>query len=237
MFDNPFTMSTNDKTFGTVLSFAQNVINVLEDYLKNSSTNEKQEHMFRRLLTEHGFRDLCPSLEGHPSKKKRNERLNTYLKNPDQEKAFIYQPNGSQQPPDFLVMINVGGRLFSIKMEMKSSKSYNIMLNDSFWDDQTLYVFCVKQGCVKAMRKFIMLGKELYTKADVEKFQKSREHKEKWNKMEMKTIHPNATLSCPLRSVVSKNMRHLCSQPCSNLWKDYIMAFMCHVDEDWMRST
>lgn len=54
---------------------------------------------------------------------------------------YVYQPHGSQRSPDFtLFYYESGETLWSVDIDMKQSKTDNIVLNDGWFNQDTIYI-------------------------------------------------------------------------------------------------
>lgn len=93
-------------------------------YKENSFVNKKHEEYVRFIIEGSGFME-----------NKRYNNLSTISRS-----QYIYQPYGSQNPPDF--SINYQGKLYNI--ECKTSKRVKTpMWNCSIPDSNTIYIFSI----------------------------------------------------------------------------------------------
>ncbi len=85
--------------------------------------------------------------------------LNNNITSEKSNMFFIYQPNGTQQSPDFHIFIN--NVLFEV--ELKSSKNNKIMLNDHIIINHYIYIISCNN-----YNTIVCLGKHMISSSDID---------------------------------------------------------------------
>jgi hypothetical protein len=98
------------------------------------------------------------------------------------EKCFIYQPNGTQRSPDFIVYINEKQYQFDLKF----TKGKTFYWNDGWWKENILYI--ITYSIKKQTKVYIGLGQNSYDKGDDEAWNEIRETIKQMNSIKKKTI-------------------------------------------------
>ncbi len=85
---------------------------------------------------------------------------------------YVYRPNGTQQTPNFLVFQATEGGTITrpLSVELKTANGYAVMLNDGFFQADTLYIL-VYNGREEAV---VGLGQQLATVAERKAYQARR---------------------------------------------------------------
>jgi len=133
------------------------------------NNNNSHEALFENLLKENGFNPIAI--------KKKNDYLKCL---PAEGYYYIHQPNGSQAPPDFVILyINDNIVKESYKIDCKYSKSESIMLNDGWFHSDTLYVMTWTAN--KNVKGLIAFGDIFTTEQDYNEWQAFRLHSAEMN--------------------------------------------------------
>lgn len=152
-----------------MISGEQKLFYVLKQALEIKKISVNIEHYFKELLIKNNFIEL----------KKNQQTLPDY---------FIYQPNGTQQSPDFHVFIDKSKK--PIQIECKSSKSLKPIWNGGLPspDEKNNYIYIFHQ---KQSLTFMFMAKHLIQheeyKKHIEFHQKLQDLAKEFN-MEKKTF-------------------------------------------------
>ena len=101
-------------------------------------------------------------------------KKNDHLKDlPNSGFYYIYQANGSQSAVDFAVFYVEGGAIVeTCKIDCKHSSSEIIMLNDGWFEKDTLYV--ITWASKKTVKNMVAFGDTFITKEDDEMYKDTR---------------------------------------------------------------
>ena len=112
-------------------------------YRPNSQSDPQHENQVADTLRKHGFVII--------SKKEFKQKYSSdYSLLPDM--TAVHQPNGSQQPPDFVFKIN--GKIYSLECKSGSESRTSPMYNSTNPCVDTFYVF----GCKKYNETTVFIG-------------------------------------------------------------------------------
>jgi hypothetical protein len=97
------------------------------------------------------------------------------------ENSFMYQPNGTQRCPDFIVFIK--GKQY--QFDLKFTKGKTFYWNDGWWKENILYI--ITYAIKKQTKVYIGLGQNSYDKGDDEAWTAIRETIKQMNSIKKKT--------------------------------------------------
>jgi len=134
--------------------FIDSLFNVLEtvkqcDVIEKSTFNNTFELVVKNLLLRNGFLDYKCDYNKH--------KIGKYFK---------YHPNGTQRAPDFEILLCVDGIVqVKIPIEVKSSKSKRIFLNDGWFKPEYIYIIsCIPSK--KGRRVIIAMGNDIASREE-----------------------------------------------------------------------